>query len=151
MKQYHFFGYYYVESLVCGLFILNPINLILLFLIKLKKKIKEEEAYDFACVLTIVSIIISILNIVLAGTLQRYSMDYAWLLNIASYLTLFIIVSNVKSEEIKKYILKLAIGISIFMLAANFLVGAVVAEKNVLEILHPEKYYSIRYGICFWE
>lgn len=146
-----FFGYYYVESLVCGLFILNPINLILLFLIKLKKKIKEKEAYDFACVLTIVSIIICILNIVLAGTLQRYSMDYAWLLNIASYITLFIIVSNIKSEEIKKYILKIAIGVTVFMLIANFIIGAVVSEKNVLEILYPEKYYSIRYGICFWE
>lgn len=146
-----FFGYYYVESMVCGLFILNPINLIVIFLIKLKNKIKEKEAYKFTCILSIVAAIIAIANIVLAGSLQRYSMDYAWILNIASYLTLFIIVSNIKSTEIKKYILKIAISITLFMLAINFIVGAVVSEINILESISPIQYYSIRYNVCFWE
>jgi len=146
-----FFGYYFIQSLVCGLFVLNPINFILLLLIKLKKKIKEKEAYDFTCILTVVAIIICIANIVLAGTLQRYSMDYAWILNIASYMTLFMIVSNIKSEDIKKYILIFAIIITLYMLVSNFIVGAVVSEENLLEKICPTQYYRIRYGICFWE
>ena len=146
-----FFGYYYVESLVCGLCILNPINFILLFLIGLRKKIKENNSYKFTCLLTVVALIMCIANIVLAGTLQRYSMDYAWLLNIASYLTVFIIISNIKSEEVKKYILKIAIIITLFMLFSNIIVGAVVGEENFLQIFYPNQYYNIRYNICFWE
>lgn len=146
-----FFGYYYVEAFVCGLFILNPINFILFFLIGLGKKIKEKEIYKFTCLFAIVASIMCIANIVLAGTLQRYSMDYAWILNIASYLTLFIIVNNIKSKEIKRYILKIAIIITLFMLIANFIVGAVVSENNLLESTYPNQYYNIRYNICFWE
>lgn len=151
MKPYHFFGYYYVEAFICGLFILNPINFILFLLIGLRKKIKDKEVYKFTCLLTGVSLIICIANIVLAGTLQRYSMDYAWILNIASYLTVFIIVNNVKSKEIKKYILKILIIVTLFMLFSNFIVGGVVSEQNLLEKFYPNQYYNIRYNICFWE
>ena len=98
-----------------------------------------------------VTIIICLTDIVLAGSLQRYSMDYAWLLNIASYFTLFIIVNNIKSKEIKRYILKISIVITLFMLFINFIVGGVVSESNLLEKNYPELYYNIRYSICFWE
>ena len=146
-----FFGYYYVESFVCGLFVLNPINYMLLFLIGLKKKIKEKEAYNYTLIYTVVAFVICILTVVLAGTLQRYSMDYAWILNIASYLTIFIIVSNIKSVEIKKYILKIIIAITMFMFFANIYVGGLISENNLLKSFEPEMYYKIMYNICFWE
>lgn len=146
-----FFGYYYKEAMVCGLFILNPINYILIFLIGLKKKVKEKQAYNCALLFTIVGFIISIFNVMKAGSLQRYSMDFAWMLNIASYLTLFLIVSNIKSKEIKKYILKISIGVTIFMLFVNFIVGGVCGENNLLEKIYPQEFYNIRYDICFWE
>lgn len=146
-----FQGYYYVFNYVCGLFILNPINYILIFLYRLKKKIKEKQAYNYIILLTIVAFIICIVNIVLAGTLQRYSMDYAWILNITSYLTLFMIVSNIKSEEIKKYILRMAIAVTMFMFIINFVVGGLVSEIKILEINNPQIYYKIRYLVCFWE
>lgn len=146
-----FFGYYYVESLVCGLFILNPINFALFFLISIRKKVKQKEIYNITCILTGVSILMCIANIVLAGTLQRYSMDYAWILNIASYLTIFMITDNITNEVIKKYILKIVLVLTLFMLFANFIVGAVVSEHNLLEKFYPKQYYNIRYSICFWE
>ena len=147
----HFFGYYYVESLVCGLFVLNPINYILLFLIGLKKKIKEKEAYKFICYMVLVAFIICIIDIALAGTLQRYSMDYAWILNIASYLTIFIIVSNIKSLEIKEYIYKIIIAITMFMFFINLFVGGIISESFALKRTNPELYYKVMYNICFWE
>ena len=146
-----FFGYYYVESLVCGLFILNPINLILLFLIRLKSRIKDKEAYNYTCIFTVIAFIICIANIVLAGTLQRYSMDYAWILNITSYLTLFMIINNIKSIEIKKYILRICIGTTIFMFIINMYVGGLISENNFLKQIKPVTYYKIMYNICFWE
>ncbi len=145
-----YYGYYYV-GLAGGLFIFNPINFILLLLPGLKKKIKEKEAYNFIVVTIIVAFIICVADILLAGTLQRYSMDYAWLLNIASYLTLFIIISNIKSDEIKKYLLKAVIIVTMFMLVVNFIVGGLVSENNFLETLNSEVFYTIRYLICFWE
>ena len=146
-----FFGYYYEESVVCGLFVLNIINYILIFLIGLKKKIKEKQAYNYTILFTIVAFIMSIVGILKAGSLQRYSMDYAWMLNIASYLTLFMIVSNIKSKEIKKYILKISIAVTLFMLFVNFIVGGVCGEVDLLKRTRPKDYYNIRYDICFWE
>lgn len=145
-----FAGYYYVESLACGLLVLNPINLILLFLIKLKNKIQDKECYKYTCTFVIVSAIICIADIVLAGTLQRYSMDYAWLLNIASYMTLFIIVNNIKSDEIKNYVLIIGMIITLYMLFSNLFVGGITSEKNLLEICNPILYNKIMYSICFW-
>ena len=145
-----FGGYYYVESLVCGLFILNPINIFLLFLIKLKNKIQDKESYKYTCIFVAVSAIICIADIVLAGTLQRYSMDYAWLLNIASYMTLFIIVNNIKSDEIKNYVLIIGMITTLYMLFANLFVGGIISENNLLEICNPILYNKIMYSICFW-
>lgn len=146
-----FFGYYYVEAFVCGLFILNPICIIMFFIRGLKNIVKEREAYKFASILIVVALIICIANIVLAGTLQRYSMDYAWLFNIASFIIVFIIANNVKSPVTKKYLLKLTLILTLYMFFINFIVGAVVSESNFLEVLHPSQYYFIRYSICFWE
>lgn len=145
-----FGGYYYLESFVCGLLVLNPINIILLFLIKLKNKIQDKEAYRYACIFVVVSTIVCIVNIVLAGSMQRYSMDYAWLLNIASYITLFIIVNNIKSDEIKKYIFIIGMVITIYMLLINLFIGGIISEKNLLEIINPTLYFKIMYNICFW-
>lgn len=146
-----FYGYYCTLNYVCGLFLLNPINYILILLIGLRKKVKEKDAYSYIKIFTIVAIILSIINVMLAGTIQRYSMDYAWILNIASYLTLFLIVSNIKSEQIKKYILKFTIATTLFMLTVNFIVGGVVSEDEYLKRYFPRQYYAIRYGVCFWE
>ena len=146
-----FFGYYYVESFVCGLFVLNPVNFVLIFLIGLKKKIKEKEAYKYICYMVGIAFFICFANIFLAGTLQRYSMDYAWILNIASYLTIFIIASNIKSIEIKNYILKIIIAITMFMFFINLFVGGIISESFVLKKTHPKLYYSVMYDICFWE
>ena len=146
-----FFGYYYEESVVCGLFVLNIINYILIFLIGLKKKIKEKQAYNYTVLFTVVAFIMSIVGILKAGSLQRYSMDYAWMLNIISYMTLFMIVSNIKSKEIKKYILRISIAVTLFMLFANFIVGGVCGETDMLKRARPKDYYNIRYDICFWE
>ena len=150
-SQIPFFGYYYVYRLVCGLFILNPINFLLVFLIGLKKKIVDKEAYNNICLMTIVGLILCIFNVAVAGTLQRYSMDYAWLLNIASYLTLFIIVNKIQSKEIKKYILKITIIITFFMLIINSIIGGLVSENGLLESSDSSTFYKMRYSICFWE
>ncbi len=146
-----FYGYYYSKWFFCGLFILNPINFILILLIGLKKKVKEKEAYKFTILLVIVSLILCTMTIWVAGTIQRYSAEYAWMLNIASYLTIFMIVSNVKSKEIKKYILTFTIVITIFMLGINFVVGGVISENSLLEEKSPETYNKIKQSICFWE
>ena len=146
-----FFGYYYVEAFVCGLFIFNPICIIMFFIRGLKNIVKEREAYKFASILIAVALIICITNIVLAGTLQRYSMDYAWLFNIASFIIAFMIANTVKSPVTKKYLLKLTLILTLYMFFINFVVGAVVSESNFLEELHPSQYYFIRYSICFWE
>ncbi len=146
-----FYGYYYSKYFFCGLFILNPINFALILLIGLKKKVKEKEAYNFTRLLVIVSLILCAMTIWVAGTIQRYSAEYAWMLNIASYLTIFMIVSNVKSKTIKKYILKATIAVTMFMLGFNFMTGGLVSENSLLKEKMPQTYYSIQQAICFWD
>ena len=73
------------------------------------------------------------------------------MLNIASYLTIFMIVSNVKSKTIKKYILKATIVVTMFMLGFNFMTGGLVSENSLLKEKMPQTYYSIQQAICFWD
>ena len=113
--------------------------------------VKEKEAYKFATIIMAVALVICTVNIVLAGTLQRYSMDYAWLFNISSFIIIFMIVSNLKNLVVKQYLLKITLILTIYMFFINFIVGAVVSENNFLEQLYPKQYYFIRYSICFFE
>ena len=148
----NFFGYYYVENIVCGLFILNPICWIIFFtksILKRDKKNKEKKIAIYTAIAIVAVLVIT--TIMKAGTLQRYAYDYIWLLITVSCMLVFQLIDNIKDKNLKRYILNSLIIIAIITVFSNFIVGAVVSENELLRKYNPKQYYDIRYSICFWE
>ena len=144
-----FFGYFYTEDNIGGLFTLVPTTLAILLAPKIKFKNNQIKylAYSFI----IVGIIIAIISIVKAGVLQRYLTDYAWLLIIASLIILLTIYENFREKEAKKIMIKLIEICVVFTFFINLFSGGIVGEKEYMREYNPKNYYSIRYTICFWE
>ena len=148
-KTISFFGYFYTEDNIGGLFTLVPTTLSVLLIPKIKFKNKDIKylVYSFS----IVGFLISIISITKAGVLQRYIADYAWILIIASLTILLTIFENYKADEAKNVLIKI-IGIcTIFTFFINLFSGGIVGEKDYMKVFNPKTYYSIRYTMFFWE
>lgn len=79
-----FYGYYYIENMVGGLFMLVPICFSIFGLYKLyNKEKKDEDLNKTILIFTLVGILICIVSIMMAGSTPRYLADYAWILIIA--------------------------------------------------------------------
>ena len=146
----NFNGYYTTSPMAAGLIILNPILLVLLFIPKIKKYI-PKDLFKWLISLIIVGGIISIVEIVVGGSYQRYAADYVWMLLLAAILVIFAIYEIIKSETIRKYIFGGLLTIVLFSSIINFLLCGIQGEANTLKNLHNEQYYGIRYSISFWE
>ncbi len=144
-----FFGFFYTEDNIGGLFALVPTT-IAIFTAK-KTKFKNKEIKYMVYSFIIVGILISVISIIKAGVLQRYLADYAWLLIIAGLVILLTKYENYKHVETQKIMITI-IGICvIFTFLVNIFSGGIVGEKEYMRIYSPKTYYTIRYTMCFWE
>lgn len=91
------------------------------------------------------------LSIYNAGVLQRYLVDYAWLLIIASLIIVLTFYKNFQTQEMKAFFTKVIGYITIFVFFVNLMSGAIVGEKDYMKEFYPKAFYNIRYSICFWE
>ena len=146
-----FFGYFYTEDNIGGLFILVPICFSIFLLPKLKGKFKDKNLEYIVKSFIIVGFCICFLSIYNAGVLQRYLADYAWLLIIASLIIILIFYQNFKTEEMKKFLIKIIGYITLFIFFVNLMSGAIIGEKNYMKEYFPKVFNQIRYSVCFWE
>lgn len=144
-----FFGFFYTEDNIGGLFTLVPTTLAILLAPRLKFKNNKIKYLVYSFI--IVGLMISIISIVKAGVLQRYLADYAWLLIIASLIIVLTKYESYKNEETKKILIKLIEICVIFTFFINLISGGIVGEKEYMRVYSPKNYYTIRYTICFWE
>ncbi len=145
-----FYGYYYIEDMLGGLFIIAPICFFIFLVIKINKKINNKQLKILINSLIIVGLLISIISIVMAGSNQRYLIDYAWIFVLAGILIFSCLYSSLKSEE-GRTILQSILGIiTIYMFLISIILGA-VSEKNYIRDNSPKEYYKTKYTVCFWE
>lgn len=146
----NFNGYYYVENMIGGLFILSPICFLNLYVFKLKNKIKNKELIVFIAILEITAFIITILSIMMAGSNPRYLVDYAWMFIISSILIFISIYEFLKTNEAKKIMIKIFTIIACYTLIINIFSG-IVSEDSFFKKYSIEEYNKLKYTICFWE
>ena len=149
-KLINFYGYYYIENMIGGLFIIAPICFLNFFIIKINKKIENKKLKIIINSLTIIGLLLAIVSIAMAGSSQRYLIDYSWMLILSGILIFMWLYSYFKSEEAKKILNYFLAIITIYM----FLVGlssGILSEKSYMERHSPEEYYKTKYMICFWE
>lgn len=149
-KLLEFYGYYYIENMIGGLFIIAPICFMNFFIIKANKKTENKELKIIINSLVIAGTLIAILSIMMAGSNQRYLIDYAWMFILSGILIFIILFNNFKSDETKKILKKVFGTITIFTFVIGILSG-IVSEKENMKNYSAKTYYKTKYTICFWE
>lgn len=146
-----FYGYYYVENMIGGLFIIVPICFAIFKVYTIYKKSKNRELVKFIITLIFVGIIICVLSILMAGSMQRYIVDYGWILILAGICVFLELLNNIyQSNEAKHILKKLFAFITIYIVLVNTCSG-IVSEKSFMREKSPEEFFKMKYIIDFWE
>lgn len=136
--------------MIGGLFIIAPICFMNFWIVKANKKIENKELKFIINSLIIVGTLIAIISIMMAGSNQRYLIDYAWMFILSGILIFMIIFNSFKSDEAKNILKKAFATITIFTFIIGILSG-IVSEKENMKNYSSEIYYKTKYTICFWE
>lgn len=146
-----FYGYYYIENMIGGLFILVPICFAIFKLPIVYKKSENKELVKFIITLTVVGMLICILSIMMGGSMQRYIVDYGWMLVLAGICIFLELQKNIyKTSEAKHILKKIFVYITIYVVFVNLCSG-IISEKSFMRNNSPEMYYKIKYTVDFWE
>ncbi|MBQ7409813.1 MAG: hypothetical protein IJW20_00330 [Clostridia bacterium] len=145
-----FYGYYYIENMLGGVFMLAPICFACFNIIKFNKKTENKELKILVNMLIGVGLLIAIISTAMAGSNQRYLIDYAWMLIFAGILIFISIYNLLKNEESKKIMQKILCITAVYTMIISIFVGIKTEGENMKE-LSPKEYYETRYTICFWE
>ncbi len=145
-----FYGYYYSEAMLGGLFIIAPICFCCFNIYKAHKNADSKELKLLICVLLFVGLLIATASVKMAGSIERYLMDYAWIFIIDGILIFNINYCNYQHEETKKILQKILCYITIFSFVFSIQAG-IVSEKNDFKHNSTGEFFKMRYTICFWE
>ena len=145
-----FNGYYYVEAMLCGVFIMAPICFSIFGIIKVSKKAESNEQKILIWTLFIVALIVATASVSMAGSIERYLLDYAWLFVLDGIIIFNLNYCQYDSDESRKLLQKILCIITIYSVIFAILLG-IVSEKNNFRTQSPETFYSLRQTICFWE
>ena len=146
----NFNGYYYIENMIGGLFILVPVCFTILKLPTIYKKSKIDELKVLITSLITVGTIMTILSIVMGGSMQRYIVDYGWMFILAGICIFLEVYKIYKTNEAKHLLKKIFSILTIYIVIVN-LCGGIVSEKSYMQSISPNEFYKIKYLINFWE
>lgn len=97
-----FYGYYYIENMIGGVFMLAPICFLNFLIIKLNRKCENKHLKIIINSLLFIGSFIAIISSMMAGSNQRYLIDYAWMLILSGILIFMWLYKYFKTEEAKK-------------------------------------------------
>lgn len=146
----NFYGYYYIENMLGGLFLLVPICLFCFYVVKANKKIENKNLKILINSLIIVGLIIAIISGMMGGSNQRYLIDYAWMFILAGILIFSSLYNILKSKEAKLILQKILGIITVYTFIVGILCG-IVSEKSYMQNYSKEEFYKLKYTVCFWE
>ena len=136
--------------MIGGLFILTPICFAIFSLRKLWKKSENKEVCYAILTFSVIGLILCIVSIMMAGSLQRYLIDYGWMLIIAGIMSFAELRNVYKTDEGKHLLDKILKVLVIYIVVVNLCTG-IRAEKNYFKNFSTEQFYKLRYSVDFWE
>ena len=86
----------------------------------------------------------------MAGSLQRYLVDYGWMLIIAGIMSFVELRNTYKTEEGKTILKKILKILVIYIVFVNLCAG-INSEKSYFRKYSPFEYYQLKYSVDFWE
>lgn len=149
-NDFNFNGYYYIENMIGGLFILAPVCFFNFYILKNFKNKENKERNIMILIIFLVGILIAALSVAMAGSNQRYIVDYGWLIILSGIFTFFSIYLSLKSDEAKKILEKIIAIIAVYTIIINIAAG-IVSEKSYIKNNSNKEFYEMKYTVCFWE
>lgn len=146
-----YMGVTIVENMRGGIFIFNP----LLFLNfaaytkNVKGYLKERKLFNFVVAAQIFAFIILIADVNMAGLVNRYMIDFTWLLMLAAFAVFLCIMKNLKGENIKRCRFIFSV-IFVFSMVCNVLLVFTKYNHYTMDATNPNVFYSIMYAVQFW-
>ena len=120
------------------------------YIVKFNKKVANKELKIIVNSLVIVGALLAGTSVAMAGSNQRYLIDYAWMFIFAGILIFISIYNLLKSEEAKMVLNKLLVIITVYTFFVGIASG-ILSEKEYFKYFSPEEYFKTKYTICFWE
>lgn len=145
-----FYGYYYIEDMIGGLFILVPICFAIFSVVRLWKKSENKEICYAIFTFGIVGLILCILSIMMAGSLPRYLADYSWMIVIAGIMSFIALRNSYKTDEGRRILDKILKVLVIYIALINLCAG-INSEKAYFKDCSPDEFYKLKYSVDFWE
>lgn len=146
-----FYGFYYTENLICGYLFIAPITFLLFGIKNILREVEQKDMKKFLYLSLIIALIIAVLSIYMAGSLQRYVMDYAWILCIVASCLMLQIYRNIDKDEKKETYIKIVQKVLIISMILGTLICGIIGESSNFRKFSSTDYYKIRYTFCFWE
>ena len=100
--------------------------------------------------LVIIGLFLAMFSTAVAGSNQRYLIDYAWMLITAGTLIFISMYNLLKSDEAKNIMKKILAITAIYTMIISICISIRGEGENMLR-LSPIEYYKTKYTICFWE
>ncbi len=145
-----FYGYYYMQSIIAGIFFVAPICFFIFKIISTNKKMENKECKMIIDMLVIVGLLISVLSICMGGSNQRYLVDFLWMFLFAGVMIFLFIYKSFESSESRRIMQKVLCILTIYTIFLGTFSG-ILSECNYLCFRSPVTYYNLRYTINFWE
>ena len=147
-----YMGFYYSQPIGGGYLTTSIIGIIILFIPWLWKKIKEhnKEMRFIIAGSIVISFCLIILETNKCGSLGRYMMDFAWMINIAVVLLILLLYSNIKEGNNKILFIKVLMLLIVISCVINTLL-IFSNEGHLLKKGHNlTRYYYLKYLFSFW-
>ncbi|MDO4300792.1 MAG: hypothetical protein Q4D26_05315 [Clostridia bacterium] len=146
-----YMGVTIIENMHGGIFMFNPI-LFLNFLVYtkgIKSSLKEKQLFIPVVFAQIFAFIIIAADINMAGIVNRYIIDFTWLLMLCAFAVFLCVFENAKGKRAVN--VKFAFSICfIISMACNLLLVFSKYHYFTMDFTNPDVFYSILYGIQFW-
>lgn len=122
-----------------GLFFINPITILSLFIAKVKTYLKNKKLYYTALLSLIFGFIVVLLDTQMAGLVERYFSDISIYFIISSIIVILAYINNHENQNILKVIFIFALFALLFSILRLF-----ALDYQSLDICNPKLYYKIK-------
>ena len=126
-----------------GLFFINPITILSLFVIKIKKHLTNKKLYYTAILSLVFGFLVVLLDTQMAGLVERYFSDISIYFIISSIIVVLAYINSHDNQNVLKLLFFFALCSLLFSVLRLF-----ALDYQSLEICNPKLYY--KFLILFW-
>ena len=142
------FGYYYIEDMLGGVFIVSPIAFFCFGIFKILKNKEDKILKALISLLLVVGLVFVSFVSLKAGSTGRYLLDFTWIFVLCGILIFMVILKNLKTEEGKKIFGSILSVIVCYTVILNILssyccIGRFLSMKTKT----PKQYFDAEYTI----